>query len=139
MRLWHIGLIPYLPRKQLISQWRECCCIAKNIKEKGSPNHLLVNKIMEYPEEDFNYYADAVASEMIKRGYRVYNWKFYQYRNDIQHLPVEKVFKSWHTKRYAKICMANLLEKYSCYGMSTTEWAELLAGYKKVFREEFVL
>ena len=41
MRLWHKDLIPYLPKQQLISQWRECCCIAKNIADNGTPNHLL--------------------------------------------------------------------------------------------------
>ena len=46
MRLWHKDLIPYLPRQQLLGQWRECCCIAKSIHDKGSPNHLLVNKII---------------------------------------------------------------------------------------------
>lgn len=25
MRLWHKDLIPYLPRQQLLGQWRECC------------------------------------------------------------------------------------------------------------------
>ena len=27
MRLWHYKLIPYLPKKQLVSQWRECIAI----------------------------------------------------------------------------------------------------------------
>ena len=48
MRLWHKDLITVLPRQQLMAQWRECCCIIKNITEKGTPNHLLVNKIMNY-------------------------------------------------------------------------------------------
>lgn len=43
MRLWHKELIPYLPRQQLIAQWRECCAIASNLASKGTPNHLLVN------------------------------------------------------------------------------------------------
>ena len=47
MRLWHKDLIPVLPRQQLIGQWRECCLIAKQISEKGTPNHILVNKIMD--------------------------------------------------------------------------------------------
>ena len=49
MRLWHKDLIPVLPRQQLLSQWRECCCIARNIVENGTPNHILVNKILDYP------------------------------------------------------------------------------------------
>ena len=31
MRLWHVDLIEVLPRKQLLSQWRECCCIARRV------------------------------------------------------------------------------------------------------------
>lgn len=34
MRLWHKDLIPYLPRQQLIAQWRECCAIAGSIAKK---------------------------------------------------------------------------------------------------------
>lgn len=47
MRLWHKDLIPYLLKLQLLSQWRECCAICSNIANKGTPNHILVNKIMD--------------------------------------------------------------------------------------------
>ena len=47
MRLWHKDLIPYLPRQQLLGQWRECCCIVRNIAMLGTPNHILVNKVMD--------------------------------------------------------------------------------------------
>ena len=57
MRLWHKDLLPYLPKQQLVSQWRECCCIAKNISVSGTPNHILVNRILEYPERHFVCYA----------------------------------------------------------------------------------
>lgn len=65
MRLWHYQLLPYLPRLQLISRWRECCCIAKNIAEKGAPNHILVNKIMDYPIDHFVEYSCNVCMEMV--------------------------------------------------------------------------
>ena len=38
MRLWHYQLLPYLPKYQLKSQWRECVCIASNIYEHGTPS-----------------------------------------------------------------------------------------------------
>ena len=41
MRLWDIRLLPVLPRQQLISQYRECCCIAKNISINGTPMNEL--------------------------------------------------------------------------------------------------
>lgn len=71
MRLWHIDLIPYLPRQQLLSQWRECVCIAKNLAEKGTPNHILVNRILNYPDYHFVEYINRVSQEMMKRGYKV--------------------------------------------------------------------
>ena len=48
MRLWHKDLIAFLPRKQLLGQWRECCAIARNIAVNGTPNHVLVNKVLDY-------------------------------------------------------------------------------------------
>lgn len=53
MRLWHKDLIQILPKNQLLSQWRECCCIAKNI----AINHILVNKIMDYGIAHFYSYT----------------------------------------------------------------------------------
>ena len=64
MRLWHKYLIPFLPRQQLLGQWRECCLIAKNIAEKGTPNHLLVNKIMDYQLGHFWKYGVLVSLAM---------------------------------------------------------------------------
>ena len=59
MRLWHKELIDVLPRQQLLGQWRECCCIALNLSKSGTPNHILVNKILDYPiDEFFEYYYE---------------------------------------------------------------------------------
>ena len=67
MRLWHKDLITVLPRQQLVSQWRECCCIARELAVNGTPNHLLVNKILGYPKHHFLKYAMLVAKEMERR------------------------------------------------------------------------
>lgn len=37
----------------------------------GTPNHLLVNKILEFPSIHFFIYASMVIEEMRNRGYRV--------------------------------------------------------------------
>lgn len=71
MRLWHKSIIPVLPGKQLVSQWRECCCIAKNISQNGTPNHLLVNKILDYDLSHFTSYTALIIDEMKNRGYKV--------------------------------------------------------------------
>ena len=82
MRLWHKSLISVLPRKQLLGQWRECCLIAKGIKENGTPNHLLVNKVTNYPPGYFLGYCRAIYSEMINRKYTVSWDKLTQYFAD---------------------------------------------------------
>lgn len=68
MRLWHYELLPYLPKYQLKSQWRECVCIAKSIHDNRTPNHILVNPIMNYPIEEFNDYCNHVLNAMMQRN-----------------------------------------------------------------------
>ena len=47
MRLWHKDLISVLPREQLVAQWRELSAIAGAIQKNGTPNHGLVNFVLE--------------------------------------------------------------------------------------------
>lgn len=71
MRLWHKSLIPVLPNKQLISQWRELNCIAKTIQIKKTPNHILVNKILDYNLMHFVAYTKLVLTELDKRNFDI--------------------------------------------------------------------
>ena len=123
MRLWHKDLIQVLPRQQLLGQWRECCCIAKNIAVNCTPNHLLVNKVLEYPESQFNVYTLAVYKEMIKRGYKC-DWNsFVKWRiNRNYEWDIKDIFTDWHNDRYLRQCLYNLQEKYDCGGISEEEW-----------------
>lgn len=126
MRLWHKDLIPVLPRKQLISQWRECCLIARQIAINGKPNHLLVNKVMDYPPEQFNTYAHLIYCEMFRRGYKCDWFKFSKYRKVAVLIDCRKpIFEGWHDKRYLKQCFYNLQEKYDCGGIPAKEWKTL--------------
>lgn len=131
MRLWHKDLIPVLPRQQLLGQWRECCLIAKNIAEKGSPNHMLVNKIMGYSAYDFDLYTELVYNEMINRGYHCDWAKYLKYRNprDLEtfrrNSKTYEIFKDWHTHRYLKQCFYNLQEKYDCGGISEKDFEKI--------------
>ena len=70
MRLWHKDLISVLPKQQLAGEWRECSAISKSLSSKGTPNHILVNKITEYPICEFLTYCDLVAKERQTRGYK---------------------------------------------------------------------
>ena len=129
MRLWHRDLIPFLPRQQLISQWRELCCIVKSIARTRTPNHLLVNKVLD-SRGDFYAYTQLVLGEMKKRGYKISNSsliKFNYYFNDTKHDFKENsthfnVYPYWHTDRYLFQCITNLSEKYDCDGISDAEW-----------------
>ena len=137
MRLWHKNLIPFLPRQQLLGQWRECCCIAKNLAEKGTPNHLLVNKILDYHPSHFYHYTELVLDEMTERGYKrsfeaVSNFLLNMDKAANEyHNPVKKedIFKEWHGPRYLQQCYYNLQEKYDCGGITEEEWKKLMAHY----------
>ena len=135
MRMWHKDLIQVLPRQQLLGQWRECCLIAKQIAENGTPNHVLVNKVTEYPIDHFICYSAFVACEMEMRGYRV---DVDRIKKWIQiKLPVREnlkyVFHGWHNDRYLRQCLYNLQEKADCGAITPEEWkriTDLFPEYK---------
>lgn len=135
MRLWHKDLIPYLPRKQLLSQWRECCCIACNITINGTPNHILVNKIMDYPMTHFVAYSYRIYCEFRKRQYNIDWSKFTKHTGhlDLSFYDISdyELFAGWHNKRYLDQCYYNLQEKYDCGGIPDDEWLVFSAGYLK--------
>ena len=129
MRLWHYQLIPYLDRQRLLGQWHECCLIAKNIKELGTPNHILVNKIMDYPIGEFITYGMIVEYEMRSRGYKVDKNKFLKYfdADTVVNIRENHIFEGWHNERYLTICFWNLYEKYWVGGMTNDEWKKILS------------
>lgn len=135
MRLWHKDLISILPRQQLVSQWRECCLIAKNIAEKTSPHHLLVNKIMDYPIKHFIAYTYIVREEMLNRGYKCDGVKFTKYFDEWDNFFITRneIFKDWHNDRYLKQCLFNLDEKHDCGGIPDDEWEKINSKYYQIF------
>ena len=133
MRCWHKTLISYLPKLQLLSQWRECCCIAKNIANNGTPNHLLVNKIMDYEFVHFMEYTRPVVSEMERRNYKVSQKAMNNFLSNFEKFAdpnesliggsLERVlFADWHNERYLKQNLYNLQEKFDCGGIPKDEW-----------------
>lgn len=131
MRLWHKDLICVLPQKQLLGQWRECCSIARNIAIVGYPNHVLVNKIMDYPIEHFWAYTRLVFCEMLNRGYAC-DWYSYGKWCDamgsfpeILDVDQDDIFYDWHTDKYYWQCYCNLEEKYDCGAIGEDEWVEI--------------
>ena len=123
MRLWHYKLIPFLPDKQLLGQWRELNSIFKK-----QDKHILINYIYEYDKDttdDLFDYTCMVIAEMQKRGFKVNHLenmiRFFKLSDVFvyQYIPQLKdavfkggVFKNHHNNRYLLQCFFNLQEKY---------------------------
>lgn len=132
MRLWHTSFISALPREQLVAQWRELSAIAGAIQKNGTPNHILVNFVLDYDYDHFISYAHYVREEMTKRGYRTMNsvWdKITSLKSDYILLPLYEVYSNKMDNTYLEICYYNLYEKYSCGGISEDSWNKILNNY----------
>lgn len=126
MRLWHVDLIEYLPRQQLLGQWRELCCIARGIAVNGTPGHVLVNPVMNWPIEHLYSYAHIVHREILRRGYRASfgsfaKWLALEPGTDLP----ERPYRGWHTLRYLRQCLYNLQEKADRGAIGYDEWKPL--------------
>lgn len=130
MRLWHTDLINVLPREQLVAQWRELSAIAGAVQKNGTPNHLLVNFVLDYPWKHFISYAHYVRAEMTRRGYRTMNsvWDKICALDpdwDGKVLPLEEIYLMKMNRTYKIICWHNLCEKYLCGGISQEDWNKI--------------
>lgn len=109
MRLWHIDLIPYLPKGQLVAQWRELNSIFKK-----EDKHILINYIYNYPKDYLLSYADKVINEMQKRGYKIRS--FANFNKYFAMIDTDNVSLDWryeeHDLEYLIICYYNLKEKW---------------------------
>ena len=128
MRLWSTQLIKVLPKDQLVAQWRELSAIAGAIQKSGTPNHILVNFVLDYDYDHFISYAKYVREEMTSRGYRTMNsvWdKITSLKSDYTILPLEEVYKEKMDDVYLLICYHNLLEKALCGGIEKEDWNKI--------------
>lgn len=117
MRLWHYDLIKYLPKQQLIGQWRELNSIFKNQNK-----HVLINFVYDSPKVDLLIYSQLILKEMKKRGYKFNLENYYNYFKDFKDQDdVKKIDSAWiftelfednMNSIYLKICCWNLYEKY---------------------------
>lgn len=136
MRLWHKDLISVLPRQQLLSQWRECCGIARDIKVKGTPNHLLVNRVLDFPVDNFVQYTEMIINEFAKREYHINEKALTNFRVNIENGKYNfnnnrkcSLFIDWHNDIYLRECLYNLEEKYICGGIPDEEWQRICARF----------
>ena len=139
MRLWHKDLIAVLPNKQLLGQWRECCAIASNIKTLGYPNHILVNRIMDYHLSHFYKYCLYITDEMYIRNIKISDTSKEKIlaitdqdvRMGSEFITFDGLFAGWHDDRYLRQCFYNLQEKYDCKGIKENEWDLILQEVNK--------
>jgi len=122
LRLWHYKLIPYLPKKQLVSQWRECIAI-KRQWEKGTLKHSLVKYVTDYDKGYFYHYVCEVINEMIQRQIK-FNSKFASELLEFSHSEDRNKYFIYpeHNNRYLKQCYYNLQEKYDRGIITNEEW-----------------
>lgn len=113
MRLWHYKILPYLPKSQLIAQWRELNSIFKK-----QDKHILINYVYQYPKENLLLYTGYLFKEMDKRKINTksltnFNDYFGDCGIDVRDLMNEvNPFPQHHTSRYFTQCFYNLQEKY---------------------------
>ena len=160
MRLWHRELLPYLPDLQFKGQLRELVAIMHDWRDKKKTNHLLINKVMEYPKKHLTSYYLTYSREYFKR-YGKRNVKLFHefidfsiyffekeceihFENGFEKTVVgemENIFPDWHNKEYLRVCMANLYEKHF-FGIGKSritdeEWARLCEGYEQITGEKY--
>ena len=108
MRLWHTDLIPFLPKSQLLAQWRELNSIFAK-----EDRHVLINYIYDYPKEDLYWYTQIVLKEMTKRQINIRTVdKVEHYFSDVQVDDYYVPFQMHHDDEYLTICYYNLYEKF---------------------------
>lgn len=138
MRLWHKNLINALPKEQLVAQWRELSTIAGAIQKNGTPNHLLVNFVLDYNYDNFISYAYYLRKEMTSRGYRTMDsvWnKITSLKSDYNILSFEEIYPEKMNDLYLMICYHNLLEKTLCGGIKKEDWDKIQKATKEAIKK----
>ena len=144
MRLWSWQLLPYLSDLQFKWQLREITAIMRDWRDRGKTNHLLINRVMEYPKADLYRYFCEYEAEYFKRYGRTldrYSSEFGRFANWSVDTKNNTIFEGWHNKEYLRICMSNLAEKHF-YGIGKSritdeEWQRLCEGYKTITGEDY--
>ena len=141
MRLWHYKLLPYLPEAQFKGQLRELVAIMHDWRDKGQTNHILINRVMEYPRADLYGYFMEYALEYQRRYEDRLPRCTEEFRQFGSHVYTLSPYPGWHEKPYLRVCMANLYEKH-VFGrgksrITDDEWSVLLRGYQQITGEPY--
>lgn len=137
MRLWHFRLLPYLDDFHIVAQYRELLAIKGAIDKNGTPNHRLVNKVLDYNIQEFKNYTALIIGELKKRNIKYLESKWIEVRDwDSQYFNNNryfgaKLYVDWHNKKYLRQCYYNLEEKHDCGIVSDCAWQKIDKFYKK--------
>ena len=113
-------------------------------RDKGKTNHLLINRVMDYPKGNltsyFLLYDIEYGNRYLKRHCELAT-EFVKFSKP-DHFNVDPL-KGWHNTEYLRVCMANLYEKHH-FGIGKSritdkEWQRLCEGYKAITGEEYVI
>ena len=119
MRLWHVDMIPALPRMQLLGQHREVAAL----RGLGwGKKHKTVNYVFDYSPFLLYRYHINVLDEMQKRGYEPdREWLRVDYRGErCEPYPYDRIslpfnadsmFYPEHNDSYLQECLTNLKDK----------------------------
>lgn len=140
IRLWHYKLLPILPDKMIVAEWRECIAI-KRQWEKGTLKHRLVGYVMNYSKEYFMQYVAHVDSEMTMRGIKHQNKYYIEIlgfcEEDIDEESKYVVMNyPEHNNRYLKQCYYNLQEKADRGIITKEEWKFIHKNIYGLIEEE---
>ena len=146
IRIWSYQLLPYLPNAQFKGQLRELVAIMHDWRNVGHTNHLLINRVMDYPKEDLWIYFIMYHGEYKHRYNKYIKQSIYDEFVSFASLDYTEwhnPFEGWHNKEYLRVCMANLYEKHFCgvgkSHITRDEWNRLLDGYKAITGEDYTI
>lgn len=140
MRLWHYKFLDCLDDFHIVAQYRELLAIKNAIDKNGTPNHRLVNKVLDYSLLDFKIYAMKVEKELEKRNIsfnkskidEIMTWQTDKFKITSDNKPL---YDGWHNNRYLRQCYFNLQEKFDCGIVSEKAWARIDAKYHKEIKD----
>ena len=142
VRIWNYRLLPYLSELQFKGQLRELVLIMRQWRDKGTTNHILINKIMEYDKTELYSYFILYYNAYKERYNKTIDSKVLREFEDFGGCRfTSHPFENWHTKEYLRSNMANLWEKHFMgvgkSRISDEECETLLRGYKEITGEEY--
>lgn len=125
-----------LPSLQELSEWRELIAIKRKIDKCGSPQHRLVNAVLDYNIVDFKNYTRLVYDSMCEHGYSVninllneiLEWKCDLFNNERK--PCD--YDGWLDGLWLETSIYNLQEKAIVGIVPYDEWLKIVDGYEDV-------